>query len=401
VIRTALAALVALIPLGAVPSSGVAAGTAAAAACAPSVRALPGLGGTYAEAKAMNRRGVVVGTARDDQGEVKAVWWDRARRVHVIETGSVLADSALDVNDAGTVVGIAEDLENGLPRGWYRSPRGTVRFLRTPAGAIGSYASAVEAGGAAVGFVVLSDERFAAARWRSAGAAPTLLPGRRGDRGSIAFGVGAGSTVVGGLAGPSGDFVPVVWRRHRAPVVLGTRHGMARDVNEAGRAVGTSVTTADGREQAVRWDRDGTARLLGRLPGGGRSDAHAISPRGRVTGQADDPDGAPHAFVWTGRGPIRMLPALGGDGSTTASAIDDRGIVAGSSSASGGSRRTRLSWHRRGMRPTRPGCTGGSGCAGPWSRARRPRRRAVVRPPHTPRNHWRSPSATRERWAMS
>jgi probable HAF family extracellular repeat protein len=324
VVRSALAALVVLVPL-AVPA--VPAG--AASSCAPGVQALPGLGGTYAEAKAMNRRGIVVGTAQDADGDVEAVWWDRARHVRVIETGSGLADSAHDVGADGTVVGIADDLEEGLPRAWYRSPHGTVRFLRTPAGAIGSYASALDRRGAAVGFVVLADESFAAVRWRSPGAAPTMLPRRAGDAESIAFGATGKSTVVGGLAREAGGFVPAVWRRHRAPVVLGTDPGIARDVNGRGQVVGTVAAAGGDLGQAVRWDRGGRPLLLGQLPGGTRSGAHAISPRGRVTGQADDRVGVPHAFVWTGRGPLRTLPTLGGDGSGAGNAVDDRGRVAG------------------------------------------------------------------------
>jgi probable HAF family extracellular repeat protein len=244
------------------------------------------------------------------------------------------------------VVGIANDLEVGLARGWYRSPRGRLTYLRTPEGIIGSYAARVNNAGVIAGFVVHADETLAAARWSSPTAAPTVLPGTVARGQGIAFGLNDGGTVVGGVADASREFVPASWPRRRGPVTLrvhGVENpGVARDVNAAGQVAGVGRATAEGVEQAVRWDAGGRARLLGTLPGGTASAAYAVSARGRVTGEARDADGVPHAFVWTGTGRLRPLPALVGGGESGGNALDDTGTVAGRSTAADGTVRAVL-----------------------------------------------------------
>jgi probable HAF family extracellular repeat protein len=316
----------------------------AAASCRPTVRALPGLGGTHADAKAMNGRGVVVGTAQDSRGDVKAVSWDRTRRIRVLETGSGLADSALGVNEVGAVVGIADDLRNGIPHAWYRSPRGNVTFLPVPPGTLASYAAKINNAGTVVGYVVSADERFSPALWTRPTAQPRVLPRRDGDLQGIGFGLNDRGTVVGGLAGADGDFVPARWRPRLAGlrVSVHTVPGMAHDVNARGQTAGVVTVPGQGGEQAVRWGRSGSARLLGRLPGGTWSIGYAVSSRGSVVGQADDATGTPKAFAWANPGPIRALPTLVAGGDSTANDVDDHGTSAGSSAGPDGTTRAVL-----------------------------------------------------------
>jgi uncharacterized membrane protein len=295
---------------------------------------LPDLGGSHALATDLNRRGIVIGNSQDADGAVKAVWWDRARRVHVIETGSGLADTARDINDAGAIVGNADDLELGRPHAWYRSPGGRVSFLPVPAGAVSSAAEHINQHGVIAGSISFADESVAAALWSSPTAAPTLLPGTAGHPEGVSFGIDDRGTAVGGVVDASGVTAPVYWPSHRPPVLLrvrgATTPGVARAINGRGQIAGTATAPGDSREQAVRWDRDGTARLLGWLPGGTRSEALAISRHGRVAGWSDDGTGTTHAVVSTGTGPLRALPGLAAAMDARANAVDDRGTVVGS-----------------------------------------------------------------------
>jgi uncharacterized membrane protein len=292
----------------------------AARGCGPAFHLLPGLGGAVAEARGMNSAGVVVGTASTPSGDVRAVWWDRARRVHPIDTGSGLADTALDVDQSGAVVGIAEDLEAGLPRAWHRSARGQVRFLPAPPGAIASYAARINASGLVVGYVFFSDERFAGAIWTSPARQPRLLPVPHGFTQAVAFGVDDTGRITGAIGSSSGEFLPALWR-HDQPMLLDRRPGIGYAMNNRGQVVG-AVAVGD-RDRPARWQRRGGAAVLAAA-----GVAYDIAHGGRTTGTIEDATGLPRAFVWGARGGVRLLPSL--SAGATGYAVNDRATVAGS-----------------------------------------------------------------------
>jgi len=310
---------------------------AGSGSCRPAVTALPGLGGTFAEARGANRSGVTVGGAQTADGRVKAVWWGRDGRVRTIETGSGVIDTALDANDAGAIVGIADNPETGLTRGWYRSKRGKVTFLPVPAGVIGSYAARINNAGRVAGYVFFDTERFAPALWSTPSSRPVLLARLPGRPDGLAFGINDAGTVVGGLGVSFGDLIPARWR-HARPALLRVGGvavpGIGNDVNNRGQVAGTANRPSGG-EQAVRWSADGTARPLGVLPGGSTSVGLGISAQGWVTGRAEDRTGLTRAVVWPGHGPLRTLPALVRGGATTGNAVDNAGTVVGQSDAAG------------------------------------------------------------------
>jgi uncharacterized membrane protein len=294
-------------------------GSSAAAGCVPALHALPGLGGAVAEARGMSSAGTVVGTASTPSGDIRAVWWDRARQVHPINTGSGLADTALDVNDSGAMVGIAEDLEEGLPRAWQRSARGRVRFLAVPAGAIASYAARINRSGLVVGYVFTGD-RFAGAVWASPVGQPRLLPLPPGFTQAVAFGVDDTGRVTGAVGTSSGEFRPVLWRRG-GPVLLDRRPGTGYAVNNRGEVVG-AVSIGE-QDRPTRWQRRGTTTVLA-APGV----VYDISAAGRATGRIEDSAGLSRAFIWTVRGTVRLLPSL--PGGATGYAVSDLATVVGS-----------------------------------------------------------------------
>ena len=291
----------------------------AAAGCAPALRALPGLGGAVAEARGMSLGGIVVGTASTPAGEIRAVWWDRARRVHPIDTGSGLADTALGINESGAMVGIAEDLEEGLPRAWHRSARGQVRLLPVPAGAIASYAARINRSGLVVGYV-FTGERFAGAVWTSPVQQPRLLPLPASFTQAVAFGVDDTGRVSGAVGTSSGEFRPVLWRRG-GPVLLDRRPGTAYAVNNRGQVVG-AVGIGE-QDRPARWQRRGAATVLA-APG----IVYDISSAGRATGRIEDAAGLSRAFIWDPRRGVRLLPSL--PGGATGYAVRDPATVAGS-----------------------------------------------------------------------
>jgi hypothetical protein len=301
-------------------------GAAPSATCSPRITTLPGLGGGFAEARAVNRHRVIVGTAVLEGVGLQAVWWDRSGQVHRIRTGSGLADSALGVNDSGEIVGIADNVEAGFTRGWHRSRAGTVRMLAVPPGFDSSYAAQINNRGEIAGFLAQIDGLFVPVVWRGTKARPVRLPLAKPYLQGVAFGINNAGVVVGAVATESGEFVPARWVGERPPEVLrvggAIRPGTGYAVNNKHQVAGS----AGSPEQAARWQRDGSGVPLSPLDVG--STGYGINGRGGVAGIAVTVTET-RAFVWPGHGTPRILPSLVPGGRTGAYDVDDRGTAIG------------------------------------------------------------------------
>jgi probable HAF family extracellular repeat protein len=106
----------------------------------------------------------------------------------------------------------------------------------------------------------------------------------------------------------------------------------ARDINNRGLIVGTSIDPTTNLPEAVIW-KHGQIISLGTLPGDDFSAAIAVNNRGQVVGisgnAAQNPDPiVPKAFLWED-GVMHALGAPAGDSNASAVDINDRGQVVG------------------------------------------------------------------------
>lgn len=159
-----------------------------------------------------------------------------------------------------------------------------------------------------------------------------------GGTASFALGISARGTAVG-TSRTSSSFRPQLAVRWTAGQVenLGTLPGStfsrAFAVNNRDQAVGEAFTAPPETSRAVLWERDGTLRDLGTL--GGRSAvANDIDDRGRAFGSSSQATGPSVATVWDRQGP-RALPSVDpqATGPSRVNAVNTAGSAVGGSSA--------------------------------------------------------------------
>jgi hypothetical protein len=123
------------------------------------------------------------------------------------------------------------------------------------------------------------------------------------------------------------DGMPVIWQDrqiHQLPLPPGFVGGSARDINDAGQAVGY-VWDEGGLTRAVRWDGAGSATLLEQTAPGG-SAAYGINENGTITGFVNIGFGNDPA-VFANGGAQRVTPVnQNGSGYTVS---EDYGVVIG------------------------------------------------------------------------
>ncbi|HEV2293705.1 MAG TPA: DUF3466 family protein [Tepidisphaeraceae bacterium] len=263
------------------------------------------------------------------------------------------------LNNAGVVVGYGADgigafgSTDSRPFQWHG---GVLTGITVPGGGYG-YASNVGGGGHVVGWYATgstpSQRAFA---WQ--GGTFTALSSLGGDRAAAKDTTGAGDAIVGWSDTAAGGRRATLWRNgtimdlgslsgwhdsvanamndgggtivgqvnryqldgSRPGVAVIWRNGLlqpmsnadpqgygsyAADVNESGQVVGTRASSVGGEyDTAFVW-HNGAVTLLGNLPRGISSTAHALNHAGVVVGTATVPFGQSftyHAFVWNGVG---------------------------------------------------------------------------------------------------
>ena len=239
------------------------------------------LGGPYgaSSATAISDHGVVVGTASGNDDESHAVMWDADGTAHDIAVDASYRSAAIDVNDAGVVVGRAEDItsEGVDSRAFvYDSRTGEIDDLL-----LGETAYGINDSGDIVGRACLGTT-CAAVMWTAGSHEIVALPGLGGrqtytardinDRGQI-VGEGAGPTAQVSLLWASATQAPVESRSPSPP-----RTPPPRRSTTGGRLWGTAPS------RAVLWDAtSGETTWLG--PEDGASWAIDINDAGIAVGR--------------------------------------------------------------------------------------------------------------------
>jgi uncharacterized membrane protein len=196
---------------------------------------------------------------------------------------------AKDLNDAGVVVGLDDDLDPQL------------------------------------------GPRIHAVRWNSDGSSAEL-PRVESAEDHVAEGINTSGVVVGWALFPPFDSSKAIrWDEQGAHLLAGD-NGAAYDVNDAGTIVGYVETQG---LRAARWSSSGVLTLLPLPEGATFAFAMGINNLGQIVGTAgttNGPDEVRHAVIWAADGTPTVLPnPAGAEGSTIAEAskINDTGAVVG------------------------------------------------------------------------
>ena len=203
-------------------------------------------------AAAINDHGVIVGHC-----SVPMIWRGRTPAPLAALPGTRFG-GALDLNDAGVIVGLLRNAEGReQPVRWRR---GTPEALPLPPQATGGSAEAINARGQIAGHVITPDGREPVL-WDRDGVVP--LAGAWGAFFGFAWGINnRGDVAVHAFTSPNSEFGAYVWRagvfQRLEPL------GSVKDINERGTAVGR-LFLADQVEHGAVWPK---ASIRIPVPGG-------------------------------------------------------------------------------------------------------------------------------------
>jgi probable HAF family extracellular repeat protein len=203
----------------------------------------------------INASGFIVGRSRDAAFKQHAVLWQGSALSRDLGfMGSGDTSEAWGINDLGDIVGMANSVSGGQPRGflWRNGTFAGLDSLTGPSGA----SSAVDINNNGL------------------------------------------------IAGTSSGGIAVVWRNgviETLPALAGgTTYNVVTDLNNNGDVVGYGQSPSGVHlDTAILW-RGGAAIDLGRFPGGTFSRAYGINDHGQIVGEGNLLDGGPvHALLWT------------------------------------------------------------------------------------------------------
>jgi probable HAF family extracellular repeat protein len=312
---------------------------------------LGNLGGNFIGAGGINAKGQIVGTARTSGGDLHAfLYSDGAMRD--LTPGAGIASQATAINDAGQIAGRIGD----------RATRWEADGATTDLGTLGGMYSTsvgIDANGRVVGQAQVPAPPqavngiyhafvYADGAMRDLGTLP-------GGSGSSASAINDAGAIVGTADIPGGQFratrfggggpIDLGILGRPASAYDGAPGSGASDINEAGRIVGTTSTTAG--YSAFLW-QDGTMRELPPPPGFASGGASAINNAGAIVGSASlaDDRGASRAILWAD-GAAHDLNTLisAGSGWVLENAVDlnDLGQIVGNGKLGGQQRAFLLS----------------------------------------------------------
>ena len=250
---------------------------------------------------------------------------------------------AVGLNDAGQVTGsefglVASDLDF-LPFRW--TPGSGVATL---VGCCDTrWGNDINDAGTVVG-VAQTDAFFGNHGWVATGTTMTPLPALGGsdpELSSGAIAINNSGQVVGlsPAAGGAFAFHAVLWSSTGAIQDLGTLGGTnsaAIDVNDAGQVIGASQIAGDGATHFFLWSAGTGMQDLETIIDPKVTSVVEINAAGQITGTYTTSGGESHAFLYTPGSGLRDLGTLGG-ATSAPTGLNDQGDVVGSSTLANGS----------------------------------------------------------------
>lgn len=282
---------------------------------------IPTRAGEETVAYDMNAAGQVAAVLEDEQGNRRGALFDGGRLVEIGSLGGICSDVRA-INEAGVLIGSARR-EDGTWRAFLFDRANGMRDLGTLGGP-SSHGAALNARGDAAGFADTADGEWHAFLRPAGGAMRDL--GTLGGRISYASGVNDAGQVAGTSALADGYRHAFLYDAARGMVDLGTlggRSSAATAINASGIVVG-AAETADRRWHA--FVHDGARMVdLGAKIGYGSSYATAINDAGHVVGTVLSGDER-LSFVWRDG---KMAVHRGGKGLHLTNAINEKEVVVG------------------------------------------------------------------------
>jgi len=295
-------------------------GEATATATARSLGIVPPMGGETI-AYDMNAAGQVAAVIEDDTGYQHGIFYEKGRLIQLGSLGGQ-ESQAKHINDKGQIVGSA-DRRDGTWRAFLYDRAGGMQVLGT-LGGDNSHGTALNNAGAAVGFSDLANDEWHAFLYQPGEELKDL--GTLGGKVSYANGINNKGQVVGAATLPDAYrhaflYDPASGMRDLG--TLGGRSSAATAINDSGVVVGASETAAH------RWHAfvlDGQRMVdLGALIGRGDSYATGINSAGHVVGTVVLGDER-MSFVWRDG---KMLLHTSGKSLYLTNAINDAEQVIG------------------------------------------------------------------------
>lgn len=297
---------------------------------------------SFAAPVAMNSSGQVVGYAGNtfDGGTYAFSWTSIGGLINIDSPGVITnkISSSNAVNDAGQVVGIAQDA-NFNDRAFLWTQAGGLIDLGTLKGYASSGAMDINASGQIVGAAYNVDPNtgqasYRAVLWdapktaRSAGRISDFL-GKSHFGNSKAYSINASGGIAGIAEVATGGYQAFHWDKKKTKLtIIATpgdvfeNAGMTVSINATGQVIGNYMDTS-GLTHAFSWTQAGGKKEIG----GASSQAHAINSSGLVVGMYTDASGMPRAFVWTFEGGLVDLSGASGIELESALAISDAGAI--------------------------------------------------------------------------
>lgn|GEM_PF-1804227 len=302
-------------------------GTARVAGSAYSIVDLGDPVGLFAQARAINEHGQVVGlylTTVAGNEVQRAVTW-HAGGMSELGTLGGFNSRAVVINSQGTIAGWAQDNDDyARPVLWQG---GMVMELPTLGGSQGT-AWGLNDAGVAVGNTESGAGDFHATLWSNDGVKDL---GTLGGSYSVAYDVNTSGIVVGSALDDANRERAVVWEGD-VPVDLGALSAgnwtTARGINDQGQIILWGKPADAPANRAALWSGEfqDPVITLGTF-GGTESWAYGLNNHGFVVGWAGREDETYHAFVWDGT-TMTDLGTLGGLYSS-AYDINDQGVIVG------------------------------------------------------------------------
>jgi len=260
----------------------------------------------------------------------------------MVNLGSLAGYDAIvgvTINDSEEIVGLAQNSQTDISRGFVWTQLSGLVELPQLAGGSYSVANANNNNGVIVGYSSVSNGNVHSVLWLPNNGSYQIkdlgtLPGAPY---TYAYDVNQSMQVVGEAYNSAGTrFTAVLWSKNAGWRNLGTLPGgqdsISDWINNPGVAVGAAYTSQYPNGVAVYWDTSYSIHSLGTLPGGTQSYAGGENDRGDIVGESTVSGGALHACVWK-NGIVKdlndLIPPNSGWALNHASAINRTGQISG------------------------------------------------------------------------